>query len=56
MRCSICSWLVAATWVPQQRFVSTPGMETTRTGPTWSLGSPRVWAWHVQRCDTRQYT
>ena len=47
MRCSICSWLVAATWVPQQRFVSTPGMETTRTGPTWSLGSPRVWAWHV---------
>ena len=56
MRCSICSWLVAATWVPQQRFVSTPGMETTRTGPTWSLGSPRVWAWARGSCVTRGST
>ena len=32
-------------WVPQHILFSTPSMVTTRTGPTWSSGKPRVRTW-----------
>lgn len=41
---SFTAWSCAKleTWVPQQRFASTPSIVTTLTGPQTSSGRPRV--------------